>query len=289
MLLIITFIAVDTAAEVPQAGTDIIVDNDHGEPFYKETGTWTTSLSKGYDESTYRFTTPGQPYRATWTAPLGKSGNYDVFVFYRAGDNRVAQAHYVIEAADGSHGINIDQTQHDREWVKIGTFPFAAGDAKVTIDAMKSAEGSAVIADAVRFTLTGQAKPVAMLTPFPVSTPGAPFPALTPTPVPPDKSILVKNIYLDTVEAKLNKRQGVAKVTIVDRTDKGIAGATVTGSFSGDFKESVKAVTDENGIATLRTSETLKGIIRFMFRVTNVEHPTFRYSPDNNIETADIY
>lgn len=127
------------------------MDNDDGSPDYTETGTWYTSGSSGYNGGTYRWTSAGGSHSATWTAAIG-SGQYEVFVIYRAGSNRATSAKYNIATADGTKTAYVNQTQNNLSWVSLGTYRFDEGDNTITLDAAGSSGGSVVIADAVRFT-----------------------------------------------------------------------------------------------------------------------------------------
>ena len=97
----------------------------------------------------------------------------------------------------------------------------------------------------------------------------------------------VTAIDLGTQRAGKNYR-GVATVTIIDSgTGQALAGATVQGDFSGIFNESVSAVTDSAGRATLTTSSKERLPFNYTFTVTGVSAPGYLYQAANNIETSD--
>ena len=97
----------------------------------------------------------------------------------------------------------------------------------------------------------------------------------------------VTAIDLGTQRAGKNYR-GVATVTIIDSgTGQALAGATVQGDFSGIFNESVSAVTDSAGRATLTTSSKERLPFNYTFTVTGVSAPGYLYQASNNIETSD--
>jgi serine protease len=83
-----------------------------------------------------------------------------------------------------------------------------------------------------------------------------------------------------------NKR-GVATVTIVDDNGAPVAGATVTGDFSGKTSDTgLSAMTDGNGQATLNSSSA-KGGGEWCFTVTNVTHGSLAYDAlQNNVTQA---
>jgi pectate lyase len=79
-----------------------------------------------------------------------------------------------------------------------------------------------------------------------------------------------------------NKR-GTADVTIVDEYGSPVAGATVTGDFSGDFVETGNsAVTGADGVAHVVTGGTKKGGVTVSFCVSNVTHATLTYDEASN-------
>jgi len=126
---------------------------------YAEQGTWATSDFPGYD-----LNIPGQTYRfamtvagtatatATWTVDLPADGRYAVYVWYRHGSNRAADARYTVHHAGGETTVVADQRSHGLTWHYIGTYGFRAGEpARVTLTNASASAGQAVIADAVRF------------------------------------------------------------------------------------------------------------------------------------------
>jgi uncharacterized lipoprotein YddW (UPF0748 family)/fibronectin type 3 domain-containing protein len=140
--------------------TEVIVDNDDGSPSYTETGTWATSGSTGYDGGTYRFATSGGAHTATFTPTLTANGNYEVFVFHRAGSNRPTAAQFTVTASTGDETEAVDQTINSLQWVSIGTFNLNASTAKVVLNAATSTPtAQATISDAVRFLPAGGPDP----------------------------------------------------------------------------------------------------------------------------------
>jgi hypothetical protein len=152
-LIVTLFVALATAA----ASGQIVVDNDDGAPGYTETGTWSNSLANGYNGGSYRFTSVGNSSTAIWTATLPTAQDYEVFVWYVPGGNRATSVKYTINAADGPHDVFINQEAGGFTFDSLGTFPFNAGSASITLDAAGStgAAGDVVIADAVRFGADG--------------------------------------------------------------------------------------------------------------------------------------
>ena len=81
-------------------------------------------------------------------------------------------------------------------------------------------------------------------------------------------------------------RQGRADVTVVDENGAPVAGALVTGAFSGAISQTKSATTGANGVATILSTQTLKGSFSFSFCVTSATQPTKIYVPTQNSATC---
>lgn len=99
-------------------------------------------------------------------------------------------------------------------------------------------------------------------------------------------SVHVASITATDVKLQKGRKVGQATVTIVNDLGQAVAGAQVSGSFSGDFNESGSATTNGNGVAVLTTNASKKGKVNFTFCVTNVS-ASLPYSPGDNGETCD--
>ena len=132
---------------------DGLVDNDQGAPAYAETGGWSTSLSSGYQSSTYRFanTNPTtETATATWSIPVLEDGLYPVFAWFRASGNRTPEAVYRVAHGGGVDEVVVDQTVDNLTWAHLGNFWFTqAQGASITLSNRSPSPG-VVIADAVR-------------------------------------------------------------------------------------------------------------------------------------------
>ncbi|HOU12517.1 MAG TPA: N-acetylmuramoyl-L-alanine amidase [Anaerolineae bacterium] len=132
----------------------VIVDNDQGTPGHTETGTWATGGATGYNGGTYRFaaTVGGSPTAtASWQFAIPRSGTYALYAWVYPGANRAPDAHYTISRAGGTAHVRLDQRIRQQTWRYLGTFPFYAGMATVTLDnASALGSGAVVIADALR-------------------------------------------------------------------------------------------------------------------------------------------
>ncbi|HSR49507.1 MAG TPA: Ig-like domain-containing protein [Acidobacteriota bacterium] len=93
----------------------------------------------------------------------------------------------------------------------------------------------------------------------------------------------VESILLDTQNAGQGNKRGAATVVIMDDLGNPVAGATVMGTFSGDFNESASGVTDANGSVTLVTNGTARGGVSFSFCVDNVT-ASLPYDPSDNAD-----
>lgn len=135
----------------------VIADNDAGSPVFTKTGWWVPGASgPGYAGGSYLFAitdASGAPTaQATWSLSVPAQGRYAVYAWVYPGQNRVRDAHYTVHHAGGATEVIIDQSVHPRTWRYLGTFPFYAGAASVTLDNRTSdpAVPRAVIADAIR-------------------------------------------------------------------------------------------------------------------------------------------
>ncbi|MCB0515599.1 MAG: fibronectin type III domain-containing protein [Chitinophagales bacterium] len=132
---------------------ELILDNDQGAPNYVESGTWTQSVSTGYNGGTYKYvyTTSTETATATYTPNIPQAGYYWISVHYLNGTNRPIDAHYRIQHAGGETLVSINQEVHGSTWVYLGQFYFDAGtNGKIILSNQSSDVGQALIADAVR-------------------------------------------------------------------------------------------------------------------------------------------
>ncbi|MFH0794855.1 MAG: hypothetical protein V2A74_12580, partial [bacterium] len=130
---------------------DIILDNDHGAPAYTEAGPWTTSVSTGYRDGTYRYTTTAGAF-ATWTPYIPQSDHYKVFAVFRASVNRADDARYTIAHAAGTTVVQISQYAASSTVVEVslGEYDFDAGTGgSVRLDAVTV--GKVYVGDAIIF------------------------------------------------------------------------------------------------------------------------------------------
>jgi hypothetical protein len=91
-------------------------------------------------------------HTASWEAVLPSDGQYAVYVWYEAGQDRPWDAQYTVNHAGGQTTVHVDQRHHGYTWHHIGTYGFLSGDpARVSLSNQSSSAGRTVVADAVRF------------------------------------------------------------------------------------------------------------------------------------------
>ncbi len=86
----------------------------------------------------------------------------------------------------------------------------------------------------------------------------------------------VGSVTVTTVNVGKGIKRGQATVVVVDDLGGPVAGATVTGNFTGTFNEPGVSgpPTDATGTTVIQTTETVKGGVSVTFCVTGVTHPT---------------
>ncbi|MCO4810356.1 MAG: S8 family serine peptidase [Gammaproteobacteria bacterium] len=96
----------------------------------------------------------------------------------------------------------------------------------------------------------------------------------------------VQSIVLATASAGRGSKRGQATVSIVDDLGSPVAGATVSGTFTGAFTETQAGVTGANGSVVLTTDATAKGGISFGMCVDSVVHGVTTYNSSGNTITC---
>ncbi|UCD27411.1 MAG: phosphodiester glycosidase family protein [Planctomycetota bacterium] len=98
----------------------------------------------------------------------------------------------------------------------------------------------------------------------------------------------VDSIVLSTVPGSKGTKYGRATVTIKDNNGGLVSSANVTGTFTGDFDETLSETTNINGVAVLTTTAAVKKP-SFTFCVDNITHASLTYNSDDNVETCYSY
>ncbi|WP_258104432.1 Ig-like domain-containing protein [Marinoscillum sp. MHG1-6] len=96
----------------------------------------------------------------------------------------------------------------------------------------------------------------------------------------------VSSITTGTQNAGQGNKYGTASVTILDNAGAPVVGASVTGTFSGTFNETVSSITGGNGVVDLITSTTAKGGVMVDLCVDDVTHSSLAYNSTLNIITC---
>ncbi len=135
----------------PSTGPVVTVDNtDSGR--FRASGSWDlSSWASGKVGSNYRFRSPAfTSDPAEYKVALGETGNYEVFARV-PGNGYNTNVPYVIQHASGSTTVHRNISDKGGQWVSLGTYRFAAGDAwRVLISCWTNGRGY-LIADAIRF------------------------------------------------------------------------------------------------------------------------------------------
>jgi len=106
-----------------------------------------------------------------------------------------------------------------------------------------------------------------------------------PDDIPPDMH--VENIVAGVSPAG-KKVKGQVTVTILDDSLNPVEGATVSGTFTGDYSETRSGVTGADGIAVITTARGKRAPVSFTFTVDNVTGPIL-YDPADNVMTSVTY
>jgi hypothetical protein len=103
--------------------------------------------------------------------------------------------------------------------------------------------------------------------------------------------MFVDSIFVRHTNLKNGYKGGKAEVVIKDTLGNPVSNATVTGTFSGEFNETLTGITDSRGIADIFTTQKDKGGgVIFTFCVDDVVKTYSRiYDASQNQETCDTY
>ncbi len=95
----------------------------------------------------------------------------------------------------------------------------------------------------------------------------------------------VQSIDCAIVASSPPNSAGQVMVTITDNCEVPVAGADVTGTFTGDVTGQSTVTTDSLGVAVLTSATAVKKPI-YVFCVNNIEHSTLSYESADNIVTC---
>jgi autotransporter-associated beta strand protein len=109
---------------------------------------WTSLSSSSAYQGRSLVGTSGSASTVRWAAHLPEAGTMNVYARWSATTDRAANATYTIDAADGRHLVTVDQRSRGGEWVALGSYSFAPGQAAIVT--LGGAAGT-LSADAVWF------------------------------------------------------------------------------------------------------------------------------------------
>jgi len=89
-----------------------------------------------------------------------------------------------------------------------------------------------------------------------------------------------------TLNVGKGDKRGWAEVTVVDGDGTAVAGASVSGAFTGSYSEVASGVTGAGGVLTLTTAATAKGGVAFTFCVTGLTAPGYVRDPSADVATC---
>jgi hypothetical protein len=138
------------------------------------TGDWTRSTFQGGDYLHDDNNGKGKKSVA-FTFDVKHVGKHEVFLGYRAFNNRAENVPVTIAHADGKTKVTVDQRRSDRGWKSLGTFSFSPNTPICVTIGTKGTNG-VVLADCIRVVAPGAKTPVPAITPKPKPKPdGVPF------------------------------------------------------------------------------------------------------------------
>jgi hypothetical protein len=97
----------------------------------------------------------------------------------------------------------------------------------------------------------------------------------------------VDSIVLSAIPAGGPNNKAQAEITVRDNEGALVSGATVTGTFSDGYIETLSAVTDASGVATILANGKVRGSFSVGFCVDDITHASLTYAPGDNVETCD--
>lgn len=147
-----------------QSGTS--PDISKGE-YLEVQGTWTDSTGGGFQNGLAPYVGTTNPFgqgtsrvaatsqtvsaSAQWRFEVPKTGDYQVYASWAAGNNRAPDARYVIRHGGGEATRRVDQRRHGKTWVGLGRYHFRAGERyAVSLMNDSATPNTFVSADAIR-------------------------------------------------------------------------------------------------------------------------------------------
>jgi hypothetical protein len=134
--------------------TDVIV-NDSESIFYNGDIAWEDDTLGGYNgDQHYAVSDAGGSNLSscTWTPNITFAGEYEVYAWWNASDNRATDAPYTINHKDGSNTVDVNQEINGDQWNYLGTYRFDAGTSGTVV--LTNDADEYVMADAVKFVFS---------------------------------------------------------------------------------------------------------------------------------------
>ena len=102
----------------------------------------------------------------------------------------------------------------------------------------------------------------------------------------PAREVYVSEITTGTQDAGEGNKYGKATVTILDNNGTPVANASVRGTFSGTFNETISGMTGSDGVVDLLTTNTASSEVTVELCVDSVGHASLTYNKDLNVMTC---
>ena len=204
-----------TITPTPFLPNRVVIDNS--DPGFSKNGSpWSKSTSATDKFGiNYLYTSTNYETRtATWSRQIIGAGNFHVYAWWSAGENRASNTKYIIHSSIGDVVVRKNQENSGGQWVLLGKYGFdSLLSLTVSTQGAETGDGQIVVADAVKFVLAGGEQ-------TPTDTPAGPSntPTQTPTRTPtPTVTDTPTNTPTLTVT---NTPTSYASATVTDDTTK---------------------------------------------------------------------
>ncbi|WP_326557464.1 glycoside hydrolase domain-containing protein [Micromonospora sp. NBC_01796] len=145
------YLDVSTGADPPAWSST--VDNTTSGRFTASANWGTSSYSGQRFGADYRFANPTPTSDVAWyRVAIPETATYEVAVWYPANPEYNDSTPYIVAATGGNRTVRVDQRVNGGQWVPLGVFTLAAGDANRVGVSRWTAGTGYVMADAVRIT-----------------------------------------------------------------------------------------------------------------------------------------
>lgn len=151
-----TILAVVHADSLPYPRDDILFENviDTADDECTLFGDgWFSSANVGYWGGTKAMlnTVGDGSSFAQFRTGLNAAAEYEVHAWWVAAFNRCMETPYIVNHADGTDTVRVDQTQDHAKWNYIGTYTFNGDSSESVIISNLASQGTYIVADAIRF------------------------------------------------------------------------------------------------------------------------------------------